>query len=158
MIISDRFNKVVAFGKDYLTTLSKLYPLYTFSPEVQVYDEELGLAGTVDLVIEGGGRVVLVDYKTNDKITTKSYDGKVGILPPTRDMEDCSMSRYSLQLSLYAYILERRGCFIDKLYIIHLSEKGAKEIEVPYLKERVEKMLTYSGKLITGGDNNTGGE
>jgi len=122
-------------------------------PEQKIYNEELLLAGTIDLVINHNGvkngeettdRVVsLYDWKTNKEIKRKGYKGQKGILPPTEDLEDCNYIKYALQLSTYAYILEKTGSIIYKLYIIHLREDGYEIIEVPYMKDKVKETIEY---------------
>jgi len=111
-------------------------------PELIVHDEELGLAGTIDLVVETPDGLVLIDWKTNKKITTKGYNNKKA-LEPIEDLDDCHLVKYSLQLSLYAYMLERQGWKIDMLLLVHLIDGLAVSIEVPYVKERVEELLEW---------------
>lgn len=119
-------------------------------PEVRIYSEELGLAGTVDVVVSHvnteenrSNRVVsLIDWKTNKEITTKGYKGKTGIHPFTKNMDDCHINRYGLQLGLYAYILEKEyDLVIDKLILVHLKEKGSVSFVVQYKRELIEKIL-----------------
>ncbi len=118
-------------------------------PEKIIYDEELGIAGMIDLLIihnhpdgKSNDRVVsLYDWKSNAKLTNKSYDGKTGIKAPFLDFSDNKIDNYSLQLSLYAYLLERQGMTIEKLFIVHLMESKHKIIEVPYRKEFIKEML-----------------
>lgn len=110
--------------------------------ELKVYDEELLLAGTIDLIetLEDGS-INLIDWKTNKKLNKKGYQGKKGIKPPLTEYDDCHMTKYGLQLSTYAYILERQGYKIDHLYICHLKEDSYKLIEVGYDKGLVKKMI-----------------
>ena len=132
---------------------------YRWESELQLYDEELRLAGTVDFFyIDQQGKTNLVDWKTNKKLRSEGYEGKTGVLPPTETVQDCHISKYGLQLSFYAYMLERQGHDIGKLLIIHLTEDGAEEIEVAYLKDKVEEMLAYFGRVPDYDMDNSGGE
>lgn len=129
-------------------------------PELLIFDEELGLAGTIDCFVEHNGfdkegresneRVLtLIDWKTNEKITVNGYKDKRGVKSVCKDLDDCHVVKYGLQLSTYAYILERKGYKIFKLCLAHLKEDGVNPLEIDYefYKPYVEKMLEY--KRIT---------
>ena len=114
-----------------------------------VYSEELKLAGSIDLIIHNKktNQYSLVDWKTNAKITTSSYDGKSGIHRITSDLEDCKYTLYALQLSLYRYILEEYyGLDIYRQFIVHLKEDETLAYLTPYYKNHV-KQLTDLRKL-----------
>jgi len=117
--------------------------------ELKVYNEELLLAGTIDLMVShnhpddtNNERVIsLYDWKTNKKLNKKGYNNKKGILPPLLEVDDCHITKYGLQLSTYAYILERQGYKIDQLYIVHLKDDKYELIEVGYDRELIKKMI-----------------
>lgn len=114
--------------------------VYSIYSEFPVYDVDLGLAGTIDLVIKTDKGIMLVDWKTNKEIKKKSYDGKKG-KKPLEHLEDCNYNHYALQMSLYAYILERQNHKVYKLVLAHLTDDKTIEIELPYMKKEVEEML-----------------
>lgn len=106
-------------------------------PELKVFDEELGLAGTIDLcVYNDDGSVTLIDWKTNKKITKKGY-GKSKEL----QLPNANYYHYNLQLSIYAYILERQGYSIRELILPHLCEDEVHIYEMEYLKDIVVCMF-----------------
>jgi len=108
-----------------------------------IFSEELGIAGTIELYAETPDGITLIDWKTNKRIDNKGYGGKKG-LEPIEELEDCHLTKYTLQLSLYAYILEK---YYDKkmhqLILVHLMEDKYEEYIVPYEKEIIEKLLEY---------------
>ena len=106
------------------------YDEFIQAPELIMYDEELGLAGTIDLAVFSGKKVTLIDWKTNKKISKDCY-GKKGY-KVLKDMDASNINKYSLQLTMYAYMLERKGWEIDKLILVHLMEDKYKEYEIPY--------------------------
>jgi len=113
-------------------------------PEVIVYSKERGIAGMIDLLVYNPDDkgYTLVDWKTNKKINKKSFKGKVGIKPATLGVEDCNFNHYSLQLSLYRYILEEYyGLKIKNQYLVHLTDAGAESLVCSYMKETIEEML-----------------
>ena len=113
---------------------------YELFSEVIVYSKEFKIAGTVDLLLYDKINEVytILDWKTNKKITTKSFNGKTGIKPETYDLPDCKFSHYSLQLSLYRYLLEKQfNLKMKKLIIAHITDDGVKGYVAPYLKNHI---------------------
>lgn len=103
----------------------------TLFSEVILYSTELKLAGTVDLVARNSrtGRVTLYDWKTSQRIDKTPFQGKRGIRGAALLLPDCNYVHYSLQLSLYAYLLEKYyGVDVDAIYILHL-DKNLKQVE-----------------------------
>jgi len=129
-------------AKEYITESFKKFKFPDIITEKIVHSEELGLAGTIDLVIMKDGKVTLVDWKTNKAIKREAYKNKKGIHELTKDIDDCNFNKYQLQLSIYAYILEKEyNMPINKLYIVHLKDYYAEEIEVEYQKDLVKELL-----------------
>lgn len=113
--------------------------------EVILYSEEMKISGTVDILAlnKYTGKYDIIDWKTSKRINKKSFNGKMGIKPPTKNIMDCNFSHYALQLSLYRYILERYyGLEIENQYIVHLKEDSARPLPTPYLKEDILRMLS----------------
>lgn len=113
-------------------------------PEVIVYSKELRLAGTIDLLAKDNstGLYHILDWKTSKSIETSSYNGKLGIKPATENLLDCNFTHYSLQLSLYRYLLEEfYSMKIDDQLIVHIQEDEVHGYIAPFLKDHVLKML-----------------
>ena len=109
----------IQFIKDYFIT-NRLIPIHT---EYIVYNDYL--AGQVDLICQDkNGNYYILDFKTNDKIETKSYgknlNGKLSDIP------DSTYYHYSLQLSIYKQMFKEK---VDKLYIIHIRPDKYEFIE-----------------------------
>jgi len=117
---------------------------YILLPEVIIYSTKIGIAGMIDLLVEDPdtNEYVIIDWKTNKQIRTTAYKSKTGSHPATADIEDCNFMQYSLQLSLYRYILESYyNVKIKNCFIVHLKDDTAVEYKCPYLKTTIEKML-----------------
>jgi len=116
---------------------------YEPQPELLVYDEELGVAGQIDLpLIHRDGKVIIADYKFTKKIDTKGYKGQKGIHPLTEHLDDCKLIKYGLQLSMYAYLLERQGLSIDSLLLVHVTpDCKVVTYNVPYDKKTIVTLL-----------------
>ena len=118
-------------------------PITTGLVEQRIFTTELGLAGTIDWVtFNAEGTFDLIDWKTNENLTTKGYKGKRGTHTATENLEDCLVVKYGLQLSMYAYILEEYyGMKCRNLILVHLTPEGYEGIYVPYEKKIVEEMV-----------------
>tara|TARA_R110001592_G_scaffold315323_2_gene591277 strand:- start:77207 stop:78034 length:828 start_codon:yes stop_codon:yes gene_type:complete len=141
-------------------------------PELFVYLKSLAICGQADLVSIVNGKINILDYKTNKEIKEKGYTNWEGITSkmynPVSDLDDCNLSHYNLQLSLYAYIIKKHNpkLKIGKLIIQHVSfekegenefgypitkyndqdEPIIKEIkmyELPYLKDKVDSLIMW---------------
>lgn len=78
-------------------------------PEHFVYLKSVGICGQSDLVEVANGVVNITDYKTNKEIKKESYKNWEGVsqkmLGPVSHLDDCNFWHYSLQLSVYLYII-----------------------------------------------------
>ena len=122
----------------------KLKSEYKIFPEMIIYSKQLKIAGTIDVLAldKKTNQYDLIDWKTSKKIETSAFGGKVGTKPATNTIPDCNYSHYTLQLSLYRYMLEEYyGLAIKNQFIAHLKEDYARGIEVPYMKDQIIKML-----------------
>lgn len=109
--------------------------------EEKIYNQENSIIGIPDLIIYNNNKVSILDWKTNEKIKRNNSYEK--LLSPLDSLDNCDLNIYTLQLSLYAYLLELRGYEIDKLQILHLdSNTELKEIiTTKYLKKEIELIL-----------------
>ena len=114
-----------------------------FRTEWSSYDEQHKLAGTIDAVFrKPNGKFVLVDWKRCKEIRTNNkwqsaQDVRISHLP------DCNFVKYSLQLNLYARILEGYGIEIDDSYIVNFHPKQSEwqQYKALDLKAEIQKLL-----------------
>jgi len=101
-------------------------------PEHLVYLKSAGLCGQADLVEVINGQLHITDYKTNKEIKDKGFTNWEGITTkmfnPISHLDDCNLNHYTLQLSLYAYIIKKHNpkLKVGKLTIQHVKFKIAK--------------------------------
>ena len=110
--------------------------------EEQLYNIEYRLAGTLDYrVVCDEGYYYLIDWKTNKVIDTENkYREKM--LYPLEHLDNCHLMEYSLQLSLYKYMIEKSlGIKIKGMYLIHLQAKGYKQYECEYMEDEIKLIL-----------------
>jgi len=134
-------------------------------PEYLVYfsDNEnvLHMAGQMDLLIKDGNDIYILDYKTNakgmgteaysyfdikkrQKVTTKMHF-------PLNNIDDHMLNHYTLQLSIYAFMLQRINpeFNIKLLMLLHVDGEGKEtEYEVPYLKKEVEVLFKHYRRQV----------
>lgn len=143
--------------KDY-TDLDLEYGVY---PEYLVYresdDKVLRIAGQVDLIVKSGNEISIIDHKSNGKIDLKSaYDSNIKstikMKYPLNTLNDCNYNHYALQLSTYAWMLQKinPNFIIKDLIINHYDHDGNNTLyHCDYLKKEVERMLLqYRKDLI----------
>ena len=115
-----------------------------FFPEIIVYSKELSIAGTIDLVIQNKntGQYDIYDWKTSKKIEMRSYGNKRGTHEVTKNIMDCNFYHYSLQMSLYSYILEKYYDIpVARQLVAQLKDNGVETFSTPYMKNEIVSML-----------------
>lgn len=143
--------------KDY-NDLDLEYGVY---PEYLVYresdDKVLRIAGQIDLIVKSGNNIWIIDHKSNSKIDLKSgFDSNtrsyVKMKYPLNTLDDCNYNHYALQLSTYAWMLQKinPNFIIKDLIINHYDHNGNNTLyHCDYLKKEVERMLLqYRKDLI----------
>lgn len=142
--------------KDY-SDLDLEYGVY---PEYLIYRESddgiLLLAGQVDLIIKSGNEITIVDHKSNKKIDQKSgYNTSTRSTSkmkyPLNNLDDCNFYHYTMQLSTYAWMLQKinPNFIIKDLILNHYDHKGNNTLyHCDYLKSDVERMLAFYKKEL----------
>lgn len=145
-VYSPKKGKTLALGT--LSMYSEFALSYTFDNFI--------LRGIIDLVLVNENTISLTDYKTNNKIDTKGYFDqsarrKSCMRYPLSNIEDCNFKHYSLQLSLYAYLVELNypEITINTLTIEHHEPGGGiVDYECEYLKADVIRLLNFYKKEV----------
>lgn len=114
-------------------------------------DGQLRIAGQADLVIVDDWDVYILDYKTGKTMDLKSYfDPRrrkyVMMKYPLNNIMDCNFLHYTLQLSLYAWMIQKidERFNIKLLMLIHYDHNGGVAYyECEYKKTDVERMLAF---------------
>jgi len=142
----EAYNKIEShFLKFYEESKENLIPI---SSELCVGSSKLGICGMVDQLyysntVEG---LVIFDWKTNKKLnTTNRFDN--WMLDPISHLPECEFTTYSLQLSLYRYIIElETNLEIKDCYIVWFNEKNDsyKLIKCDDLRKEIMDMLDYN--------------
>tara|TARA_R110002020_G_scaffold190204_1_gene389675 strand:+ start:6319 stop:7098 length:780 start_codon:yes stop_codon:yes gene_type:complete len=110
------------FDKFYKDSYGKLIPVRA---ELVVGDSELGIGGMVDQLFfnEKSGKLEIWDWKTNKEIKKKNKWQR--FKEPLSHLDICELNTYSLQLSLYKYIITKNtNLELGDCYIVWLNEKN----------------------------------
>lgn len=114
-----------------------------YYPEMLLWNDENEIAGLADriwLTTENNIRYADIDdYKSNKEIKTKS---PYKMLIPVEHLDDCHLSHYSLQLSIYLWMLKQFGFTPREGRFTHIPD-GNQETYYPiqYLEKEVESIL-----------------
>lgn len=139
------------------TTAAKVKDrMESFVPEMAMADGMYNLAGTTDLVGKlknpkaSGETHIILDWKTNGKLSWDSFGGKMG-RGPCANVPDSNLWHYALQVSTYEYILKNNDYVPPDTkfvrVIVHFrydpieKKVSSKFYEMPDMAETVDKML-----------------
>jgi len=127
-------------------------------PEHMVYLKSAGICGQADRVEVIGNTIDLYDYKTNKEIKLNAYTNWEGVtekmLLPINHLDDCNYTHYSLQLSIYMYIMLKHNPNLKpgKIMLEHIifKKEGEDKYGNPiYAKDQdgnfiVDKIVPYT--------------
>jgi hypothetical protein len=127
-------------------------------PEHMVYLKSAGICGQADRVEVIGNTIDLYDYKTNKEIKLNAYTNWQGVtekmLLPINHLDDCNYTHYSLQLSIYMYIMLKHNPNLKpgKIMLEHIifKKEGEDKYGNPiYAKDQdgnfiVDKIVPYT--------------
>jgi ATP-dependent exoDNAse (exonuclease V) beta subunit len=128
--------------------------LKPYRTEWLVYDEEIKIAGSIDMVYENpDGTLLIYDWKRSKEITKSNNWNKSAITECIQHLPDTNFWHYTLQLNTYKTILEKRygkkvtGMFLVKLHPDN-PNKSYQILKVPALEEDMENLYEYRKSII----------
>ena len=124
--------------------------LKAYRTEWCVFDEDLKLSGSIDMVFydEETKKYCIYDWKRSKGIEYDNNYGKMAITECINHLPDTNFWHYSLQLNIYKYILEKNyGIEIDKLCLVVLHPDhplgNYEVIKVDVLEREVKDLCEY---------------
>jgi len=128
----------------------KKYPNFVpYRTEWLIYDEEVKIAGSIDMVyLNDDGTIDIYDWKRSKKITKETFGNKYAINECINYLPDSNYFHYSLQLNIYKTIIEKNyNMKVKNLYLIRLHPENKnntfEEIKVINLSNEVESLFNY---------------
>jgi hypothetical protein len=128
--------------------------LKPYRTEWMVYDEELKLSGSIDMVFElPDGTLQIYDWKRCKEIIHDSPFGKCALTPCISHLPDTNFWHYALQLNTYKRMLEKNyGKTINGLYLICIHPenpyKTYQRIEVPVLEKEIDALFAIKKSQV----------
>lgn len=139
--------------------INKGFILYS---EKRIYNYQLGVCGTIDVLAVREKEFIVIDWKTNKKVLyfksgyyKKNYLGietNIWVIKderfkhPLDNIPFCKGSIYGLQLSTYALLVELFGMKCLELNLWHIRDNSTTMYNMRYCKEEVEQMLVHNFK------------
>lgn len=145
------YNEIVQHVERLITPKTKLLT------EHIIHNNEFKVAGTSDLILERKNDFDIVDFKTNKKIKFENPFDDGMLLFPLNHIPNAEYFKYSLQLSLYAYMYElMTEKQLYRMCIFWFKRKKPEDYELfegtwvkyplPYLREEAKTILEYGAK------------
>ena len=139
----------------YFLNFVKDHPdLIPYRTEWTVYDDDVKIAGSIDMVYENpDGTLSIYDWKRSKNITKINNFNRFAITPTICHLPDSNFWHYALQLNTYKVILEKKyGKTIKDLYLVRLhpdaEEKNYELIKLPDLTKDVIEMFEQRKEII----------
>jgi len=123
--------------------------LVPYRTEWMIYDEQLKLAGSVDMVYKNSdGTYSIYDWKRSKDITKTNGFGKTALTECIDYMPDANFWHYTLQLNIYKMILERNyGICIRDLKLVRLHPDAANDsyelLDVPVMSHVMRELIDH---------------
>lgn len=131
-----------SYFKNFLNACPDLKPYRT---EWMIYDEELYLAGSIDMVYENpDGTLMIYDWKRAKDIVKASAFMTYAITECISHIPDTNFWHYALQLNTYKALLEKNyGKKVTKLALVclHPSKRNFEVIPVPILGDEISVLF-----------------
>jgi ATP-dependent exoDNAse (exonuclease V) beta subunit len=121
--------------------------LKPYRTEWTVFDEDIKIAGSIDMVYENiDGTLSIYDWKRAKNITMINTFNKFALTPSICHLPDTNFWHYALQLNIYKYILESKyGKTVKDLYLVRLhpdaTENNYELIQLPILTAEMTNLL-----------------
>jgi ATP-dependent exoDNAse (exonuclease V) beta subunit len=147
MIEDKGWDKEVAEWKYFINFVRDNPTLKPYRTEWMIYDEDVRLAGSIDMVYENeDGTLSIYDWKRCKSINRINMYNKFALTPCISELHDTNFWHYTLQLNTYKHILERKyGKQVTNLYLVQLhpevEENNYVILPVPILTEQMNELF-----------------
>lgn len=116
-----------------------------YRTEWHIYDLNLKVAGTIDLLCRNGNNFDIYDWKRSQKASPEETIWGKGI-NGLEHIPDISFYHYAIQQNLYKYILEKNyNLSIENMFIVilHPYFKSYKKYRIPDLNREIDIIRNY---------------
>jgi len=125
-----------------------------FRTEWMIYDNDLKLAGSIDMVYENNdGTVDIYDWKRAKEIVRTNNFGDVASTECIQHVPNTNFWHYSLQLNTYKYILERKyGKIVRNMRLVVLHPDtlcGSYQIiDCADMANEIEQLMSMRARMV----------
>lgn len=127
------------------------HPFNPYRTEWMIYDSELKIAGSIDMVYSlPDGNLMIYDWKRSKRINYNSY-GQYAATECIQHMPDTNFWHYALQLNTYQAILEKnydKKVVALSLVVLHPNQETYKIVNIPNLQDEVRELFHLRKKQI----------
>jgi len=129
-----------------------LLNLKPYRTEWMIYDKELKISGSIDMVYENeDGTLSIYDWKRCKEINKTNNWNKFALTECISHLPDTNFWHYTLQLNLYKIILERKyNRKVKELYLVKIhpdnTENNYELLEVPILQKEMSDLIEVRKK------------
>jgi len=138
----------------YFINFVKDFPdLKPFRTEWMVYDEDVKISGSIDMIYENpDGTLSIYDWKRSKNISKINNYNKFALPPQICHLPDANFWHYALQLNTYKFILEKKyNKKVKELFLVRLHPEAEEEnyelISVPDLSLEVRDLFLEIKKI-----------
>ena len=144
----------------YFINFIKFTPnLKPFRSEWTIYNEDVKISGSVDMVYEEpDGNLLIYDWKRCKEITKSGWN-KFSKTECIEHIPDTNFWHYTLQLNMYKKIIELKyGRNVTKICLVKLhplnSTKTFEIISLPILTDDIDNLFEYRKQLLKTNESN----
>jgi hypothetical protein len=129
--------------------------LKPYRTEWMIFDEDLKIAGSIDMVYENpDGTLAIYDWKRSKDISKFNNWKQVATNPLISHLHDTNFWHYALQLNTYKAIIEAKyGKTVTKLCLVRLHPDAVEEtyelLDVPILEKEISALFEERLKEVS---------
>lgn len=135
-------------NEDIVQEFAKIKFAGELNSEVRLWDLNYKIAGTADIIeVLDDNKINIWDLKTNEEIKKKSFFSKgkppIMMLPPLDRFPDSNFYHFTVQLSIYGFILDKLGYWINNLAILWINpiSREIEHMDVEYARKEAQSIL-----------------
>jgi ATP-dependent exoDNAse (exonuclease V) beta subunit len=131
----------------FIQFIKELPHLKPYRTEWIVYDEDVQIAGSIDMVYENDdGTLSIYDWKRSKEISSTNNYNKFAYTQCLKHIPHTNFWHYALQLNIYKKILENKyGKKVTELFLVRLHPNNIQQtyelIKLPILEQEMENLF-----------------
>lgn len=113
-----------------------------------IFDEETGIAGTIDYLYRRGDQFGMTDWKRSKKISRENRWERP--LPPISHLQACNFDQYALQQNIYRLILKKNyGICVDRMMLAQIHGGNLTPYPMPLMEREAAKIMALNRQRVS---------